>query len=482
MNTSAPASVAPAPAVDDRDQYPSAPYSADEPFDVATALATLAVDLGGDITLPTDAGWDQVRAAWNLAVDQRPAAVVRAADVRDVIRTVNAARELGLRVAPQGTGHNAAALGDLADTILLRTSAMRRVVIQPESRIARCEAGALWADVTAPAAEFGLAALAGSAADVGIAGYCLGGGASWLVRSHGLAANHVTAIEIVTADGRLRRVDANHEPELFWAVRGGGGNFGIVTVIEMQLFPITEVYAGTLFFPVSEATRVLNAWRTWIADVPESVTSVGRILKFPPLPDVPDFARGQAFVMIEAAMQLNPSDAARVLEPLRALEPAIDTFGLVPMRSLDKLHMDPEGPVPSKGDGLMLAALDAEAIEAFVDGVVPSPALMMAEIRHLGGAAGRRATEGGVVSHFEAPFGVFTGGMVLGPESGAVIGEALDAFAESLAPWTSATMYQNFRESTCDPALIWGDDLDRLRAIKLVYDPAGLIRSNHEVL
>ena len=207
--------------------------------------------------------------------------------MRDVVSVVNAARELGLRVAPQSTGHNAGPLGDLDGTILLKTSAMRDVQIDPVARVARVEAGAMWMDVTPAAAEHGLAALAGSAPDVGVAGYTLGGGLSWLARSHGLAANSVVAIEVVTADGVLRRVDETHEPELFWALRGGGGSFGVVTAIEFRLYPITEVYAGVLFFPLDRAAEVLEAWRQWLPSVPDSVTSVGRILRFPPIPDLP---------------------------------------------------------------------------------------------------------------------------------------------------------------------------------------------------
>ncbi|MEJ3406138.1 FAD-binding oxidoreductase [Rathayibacter sp. YIM 133350] len=477
MNTPAPSTVA-APTTADA----SVAITANDVYETTAALDALRDRLTGSISLPHDAEWDQVRSAWNLAVDQRPVAVVRALNVHDVILTVNTARELGLRVAPQGTGHNAGALGDLSGTILLRTTAMRGVTVQPESAIARCESGALWMDVTAPAAEFGLAALAGSSPDVGIAGYCLGGGASWLARSHGLAVNLVTAIEIVTADGLLRRVDARHEPELFWAVRGGGGNFGVVTAIEMKLFPLAEVYAGVLFFPLAKATPVLNAWRKWSRTVPESVTSVGRIMKFPPLPELPDFLRGQSFVMVEAAMQLPADEADRLLEPLRELDPAIDTFHPTPVRELDKLHMDPDAPVPSAGNGLMLAELDAAAIDAFVAATASDPALMMAEIRHLGGAAGRPAAGGGVVSHFAAPYLVFSGGMVMGPEMAQAIHAGLARLAEALRPWTAAGMYQNFAEADCAPEAIWGEDLDRLRAIKVVYDPQNLIRANHEVL
>jgi len=174
---------------------------------------------------------------------------------------VRLARDHGLRVAAQGTGHGAAPLGSLADTILVKTTAMRRVTINPDTKIARAEAGAIWLDVVEAAARHGQAALAGTAPGGGVVGYTIGGGISWLGRAYGLAANNVEAIEVVTADGRLVRADARTEPDLFWALRGGGGSFGVVTAIELQLFPITEVYAGLLWWPADAASAVLQAWR-----------------------------------------------------------------------------------------------------------------------------------------------------------------------------------------------------------------------------
>jgi FAD/FMN-containing dehydrogenase len=280
-----------------------------------TGFDALALDLDGVLVRPGAPDWDTVRAAWHLAVDQRPAAVALVRSAGDVVTVMDAARKLGLRVTGQSTGHNAAPLGDLSDTILVKTSAMRSVVVDPAARIARLEAGAWWMDVTEAAAEHGLAALAGSSGDVGVAGYSLGGGLSWLVRSHGLAANSVVALEVVTADGQHRRVDAEHESDLFWALRGGGGSFGIVTALELRLFPLTEVYAGVLFFPVERAQEVLQAWRRWVPGVPDAVTSVGRILKFPPLPDLPPHLSGRSYAVVEAACQLAPEDADALLAP-----------------------------------------------------------------------------------------------------------------------------------------------------------------------
>ena len=230
----------------------------------------------------------------------------------DVAATVAFAKAHGLRVAPQGTGHGAAAMGDMSDTILLKTERMRGVTIDPENRIARAEAGTIWIEVVEAAAEHGLAALAGSSPDVGVVGYTLGGGLSWLARKHGIGANQVTAIEVVTASGDLVRTDWANEPDLFWALRGGGGSFGIVTAIEFNLFPITQVYAGILWYPVDRAAEILKAWRAWTDDLPDEMTSVGRILQFPPIPEIPEPVRGQSFVVVQAIWSGEPAEGARL--------------------------------------------------------------------------------------------------------------------------------------------------------------------------
>ena len=245
-------------------------------------------------------------------------------------------------------------MGSLAHTVLVKTERMRGVEIDPESRTARVEAGVLWAEVSEAAAEHGLAALAGSSPDVGVVGYSLGGGVSWLARRYGLAANSVTAVELVNAESELVRADADNESELFWALRGGG-SFGVVTALEFQLYPIAEVYAGVLFFPIERGTEVLRAWRRWIEDVPDEVTSVGRFLQFPPIPDIPEPLRGGSFVVVEATSLLGEAATDALLQPLRELGPAMDTFATIPVERLSSLHMDPEQPVPAWVTGCCFA-------------------------------------------------------------------------------------------------------------------------------
>ena len=372
-------------------------------FQPGLDLTPLRDRIEGDVVGPGDYAWDEVRQAWNLSVDQRPAAVALPESPEDVMAIVAFAKANDLRVAPQGTGHGAAALDRLDDTILLKTERMRKVTIDPDTRIARAEAGVIWIEVVEAAAEHGLAALAGSSPDVGVVGYTLGGGLSWLARKHGIGANQVTAIEVVTASGDFVRADWANEPDLFWALRGGGGAFGIVTAIEFNLFPLEEVYAGILWYPVDRAAEVLKVWRAWTDDLPDEMTSVGRILQFPPIPEIPEPVRGQSFVVVEAIWSGEPDEGERLLEPLRALGPVMDTVATIPIAELSRLHMDPEGPAPGTGDGGMLDDVDGHLIDLFVEHVVGTP-ILSAEIRHLGGAVARRSLQHGAVDVFEAPY------------------------------------------------------------------------------
>jgi FAD binding domain len=355
----------------------------------STRLAPAVADM---IVLPVHAGYDAARRAWNLAVDQQPSAVVFPESAEDVATAILFARAHGQRIAPQGTGHNAAPFGSLEDTILLKTERMRAVQIDPERRIARVEAGVLWSELVGAAARHGLAGLQGSSPDVGVIGYTLGGGMSFLSRKFGLASSSVRAIELVTAEGRQLRVDRDHDPDLFWALRGGGGSFGVVTAIELQLFALSEVYAGVLWYPIERGSEVLHAWRELtVAEPPDELTTVGRFLNLPPIPEIPEPVRGKSFVIVEAIHAGDPREADELLAPLRALGPVNDTIATISLPTLSHLHMDPEQPVPGVGDGMMVAELDRDAIDALVAvaGADTQFPLLSVEMRHLKGELGR---------------------------------------------------------------------------------------------
>ena len=444
-------------------------------------LRPLRENMDGEAVGPLDADWDEARQAWNLAVDQRPVAVALPESAFDVVAVVAFAREHGLRVAPQGTGHGAAALGDLSGTILLRTSRMRGVEIYPKARIARVDAGAIWIDVVEAAAAQGLATLTGTSTDVGVVGFTLGGGLSWLARKHGISSNQVTAIEGVSASGEFFRTDRDNEPDLFWALRGGGGSFAIVTAIEFNLLPLEEVYAGILWFPIDRAAEVLKAWRAWTDGLPDELTTLGRILQFPPIPELPEQVRGKSFVVIETVWLGGQAEGDRLLEPLRALGPVVDTIAPTPIGELSKLHMDPDGPAPGVGDGGMLAAVDDALIDAFVENVVGTP-IFSAEIRHLGGAVARSSSLHGAIDAWKAPYAMFAFGIAATPELGTAVHGFVSRLLDALEPWEAEHTYLNFAESRRKPMTLFSSEsYHRLRRIKAILDPDDLIRSNHPV-
>jgi hypothetical protein len=432
------------------------------------------------VLFPWDEGWDDARLAWNLGVDQQPEAVAVPRSVDDVVGAVRWAAAEGYRVTAQGTGHNAGALGDLAGTVLVKLHELRGVTIDPEAQVARVAAGTIWIELVEAAAEHGLAALSGSSPDVGVVGYTLGGGLSFLGRKHGLMTNHVTAIEVVTADGELRRVDGENDPDLFWALRGGGGSFGVVTAVEVGLLPIESVYAGHLWFPVGRAAEVLRAWRDWTETVPEEVTSIGRILQFPPIPEIPEPMRGNSFAVVQAIYcGDDPAEMDELLEPLRALGPAMDTFKVMTMPELSHLHMDPEHPVPGTGDGGMLDLITDETIDVIVEEVVGKP-ILNTEIRHYGGAVARPQPEHGAVSAFAAPYIMFAVGIAPNAQIKAAVHETVQSLMTALEPWQSAHTYLNFAESRRDAGTLWPETVHaRLKRIKKSVDPENVIRSNH---
>jgi hypothetical protein len=444
----------------------------------------VAPALDGKSVVAGQSGWDEARRAWQLGVDQRPAAVVYPESAQDVVSAIRSARESGQRVAAQGTGHNAAPLGSLHDTLLLKTERMRGVTIDPRARIARAEAGALSLEVVQAAARHGLAMPAGSSPDVGVVGYTIGGGIGLLSRRYGLSANNVHAIELVTADGHLLRADREREPDLFWAVRGGGGSFGVVTAIELELFPLAEAYAGLLWYPLERGSEVLHTWRELThATLPDELTTMGRFVNFPPIAEVPEPVRGRSFVIVDAYHVGDRARADELLAPLRALGPVNDTIGIVSMPELSHVHMDPERPAPVAGDGLMLAELPVEALDTFIDvaGAGGGHQLAVIELRQLEGELGRARPENGALASIPAKYTLIAGGFAL-PELESALTGQIEAITHALAPWAAPYMYLNFADTRRDPASFWeAQAYQRLRRIKSAVDPADLIRSNHPI-
>ncbi len=287
-----------------------------------TRFAELQSRIHGRVLTEADEAWNASRQTFNLTHDQRPAALIRVANADDVAETVRYAAQRGLRVAPQGTGHNAGPIDGLEDALLLRTDSLQDIEIDVAARRARVGAGVRWGSVADRLAGTGLAALHGSSRTVGVTGYSLGGGIGWQSRKHGLQSNALTAIEIVTADGELRRIDHDNETDLFWAVRGGGGNYGVVTALEFELFPTPDVYAGALIFPYERGYEVMHAWHEYVsAGMPDELTTWAKLMHFPPIEEIPEPFRGGSFTILQIAYLGNEADGAELIAPLTSSAP-----------------------------------------------------------------------------------------------------------------------------------------------------------------
>jgi hypothetical protein len=450
-----------------------------------SAHTELTDAIAGAVVLPGDPGWDEARSGFNLLDDQHPAAVAFPTDGPDVAAAVNHARRAGLRVAPQATGHNQGPLGDLDGTLLLNVSRLQEVRVDPAARQVRVGAGVKWDRVAPRLSAHGLAALHGSSPDVGIAGYSLGGGMGWLARKYGLQANAVTALELVTAEGSLVRADHEHHADLFWALRGGGGNFGVVTAIEFAVHPVDELYAGALFFPFERASEVLHAWGALQGGLPDELMSWASLLHFPPIPDVPAFARGRSFAVVMAAFLGSKAEGEALLRPLRDLGPARDTFALVPPVVLGDLAMDPLDPLPGHSGHALIDELPAETIDAILAAVGPDSGrgetLTMLQFRQLGGALAREAPGAGARATLPGEISMYTIGVVLDEAAHDEVRAAVADVEAALAPHR-AGHYPNFVEEPADASAFFHPETwARLRTIKARYDAADLFAGNHHI-
>jgi FAD/FMN-containing dehydrogenase len=450
----------------------------------STRFSELQSRLHGRVLTEGDEAWDASRQTFNLTHDQRPAALVRPASADDVVETVRYAAQRGLRIAPQSTGHNAGPIDGLEDALLVRTDSLQEVTIDLAARRARVGSGVRWASVVDRISEHGLAALHGSSRTVGVTGYSLGGGLGWLGRKHGLQANALTAIELVTADGELRRIDHDNEADLFWAVRGGGGNYGVVTALEFDLFETPEIYAGALFFPYERGSEVAHVWHEWVsAGLPEELTTWLKLMQFPPLEEVPEPFRGKSFTIIQTAYLGHERDGAELIRPLTELGPDMSTFAPVEPGALSHLAMDPEDPVPYVFSGRLLSDVSDAGIDGLLDAAAAAgPELAMVELRGLGGALARKAPGAGARATLQGDylFGALTA--VMDPAAYADAHAKATSVSDAMRPWDAGTHYLNFEEESVDARVFYDADTWRLlRALRTHWDPTGLFLANHEI-
>lgn len=414
--------------------------------------------LRGTVYERGDDGYDEARRAWNPRVDPRPALVAEACGAADVRAAVEWARSSGVPIAVQSTGHGTKVAAD--GGLLIRTSRMTGLLIDPDRRTARVGAGVRWGEVVDAAAPLGLAPLSGSSTDVGVAGYTLGGGLAWLSRKHGFAADSLLRAEVVTADGRLVTASRDSHPDLFWALRGGGANFGVVTSLEFRLYPVTTVYAGIAYFPFERATDTLARYRDFTAAAPDELAT--------------------AIVLVSASGP-GPSLAIRALctgaaeQARRALRPLLDVAGEPVRDEMREMAFAQTRTVPvvAPGNFQLAAGLPDQLITDLVAAVDPGtadPATTSAEVRHWGGAMASASAgpDAGPVGHRDVPFSVVVNGP---PEAAAPIAEH-----------ATGGSFLNFQPDVTKTETAYTQaSYRRLRAVKRDWDPDNVLGFVHNI-
>lgn len=443
-------------------------------------LSSLARDVKGRVMYPGDPGYEEELSPFNLSARHTPEVVVAALDAHDVAAAVRWAVKQGLPVGVQATGHGAATAYDRG--LVISTRHMQELVLDPVARTARIGAGLRWRQVINAGAPHGLAPLNGSSSDVGIVGYILGGGLPVLGRTFGFASDYVRGLDIVTADGQLRTVSAASHPDLFFALRGGKPDAGIVTSITMELVPVSTIYGGSVFFDGEHAERLFHAYQEWAPALPDEMTTAIKLLRLPPLPEIPEPLRGRPTVQLVVAHAGDQAEGTRLVEPMRAAAPAlIDDILQRPYTEADLLHHDPEHPVPVSETSALLTGLTPAAVAALMSVAGPgvqSP-LMVLELRQLGGALARTPHTPDAVGPRDAGYCLHFIGALMPPVAELVPGALATAVAE-MAPYTTGHAFVNLHgkpSSAEDRARPWAaDTYARLMRVEQAYDPGSVFR------
>ncbi len=428
--------------------------------------------LAGRLLLPGDDGFTPAATPWNLAVRQPVAAVVEAADADDVAATVRWARASGVAVAPQSTGHGAS--GDVEGAVLLRTRALDDVTVDADRRVARFGAGATWGSVQAAAAPHGLTAPLGSAPGVGAVGYTLGGGLGWFSRAHGLAAHHVRSVDVVDAAGSRATVTAESDPELFWGLRGGGGDLAVVTSMEIGLEPVPALSGGRLAWPAEHAGRVLDVFRAVSASAPAGLSLWLSRVEPPGAP---------AVVLVHTAYLGDAGDARALLRPFTAvpgvLGPGLDAaIRPVALADVGGITADPTDPAAGRSRAELLGRIDDDAVDRLL--TAPVAPLLMLQLRHLGGALAAPRDDAGALGAIAEPYLLYAFGLAHEPGLATALGDRLAEIPAELRGLATGRKPPTFLSPGESVSAAYDDvALDRLRDLKRARDPQGTFRGSH---
>jgi FAD/FMN-containing dehydrogenase len=434
--------------------------------------------VGGRVYVAGEGGYEAARLPWQRRLDPHPALIVEAANASDVRTALRFAREQDLPIAVQSTGHGAVRIPD--GGLLLKTNPMNSVAIDAGRRVARVGGGTLWSDVIAAAAPHGLAPLSGSSPTVGVTGYTLGGGVATLSRMYGFAADNVRSFEVVTADGELVTASASEHPDLFWALRGGGGNFGVVTSLEFELFPVASVYAGMAMFDTARAAEAMSVYRDWALDEPDESSTALVVAQMPPLPDLPEPVRGRRVLMLRAFYVGTAEEAQRVFAPLyeAAGTPLLDGMRATSFADAAAM-MPPPPPAISEMHIELFREVPDEVIDTAVEG---ADGVMGIELRHWGGEMSRPGEDAGPIGHRHVPFSVVAGGQAATPEDAERMMAGVRTIADKLRPHATGGSWLNFLGDATRTADAYTDgDYARLRQVKAAYDPDNVFAANHNI-
>ncbi len=460
--------------------------TAPSPIGEAT-LAEFAAGLRGTTIQPGDENYDRERSIWNAAHDRHPAVIARCAGVADVIRTVDLARSEGLPLAVRGGGHSIPGFSTVEGGIVLDLSRMNGIRVDPIHRTVTAEAGCTWKDLDAETQQFGLAVTGGLVSSTGIAGFTTGGGIGWLMRKHGLACDNLVGADVVTADGQFVHASADEHPDLFWGLRGGGGNFGVVTSFEFQLHEVgPTVLSGLVFYPAEEAEQVLRGYRAACAAAPDELTTLVNLTTAPPVPFLPESVHGTRIIGVGGCWSGDLDAGAAATAPFRSLGTVIaDVFAANPyagwQQALDPLY--PRG-VHNYFRSAFLRTADDAALRVLQDSFETLPnAMTEIHLQHLGGAVGRMPADATAFALRDQEFLVDVVARTPSADGFANVVEWARGVTSDLGP--DAGTYVNFT-GDADAALVRAsyppDTYRRLVELKNDYDPTNLFRLNQNIV
>lgn len=448
-------------------------------------VSQLGGKISGKVILPWYAEYEEARKVWNGMIDKHPAAIARCSNEDDIAKAIKFARENNMIVAVRGGGHNVAGFGTCDEGLVIDLSSMKNIAVNPQTRIAKAQPGLTWGDFDKATQAHGLATTGGLVSTTGIAGFTLGGGIGWLMRKYGLTIDNLVSADLLTADGSKMRASKAENPDLFWGIKGGGGNFGIVTQFEYALHEVgPEVFGGAVFYPMERSKEILSAFARMIPTFPDELTTTAVFLTAPPAPFIPRNLQGTKMLVIALCYIGSKEEGVRIIEPLRRLRPSIDLLSPIPYVRLQSMFDDgyPRG-INAYWKTSYLQELSADAIDALVAQadkfIIPYSQL---HIHHLEGAV-RRANGNSAFSHCDMPFVLNIVGLWTDP----AMAEGNIAWVRKtydvLRPHSSGAPYLNYlgAEGTDQVRAAYGNSYDRLAELKRKYDPDNLFRINQNV-